>query len=103
VTQTLKNKYPDKVLRTQKQFLQDWPKMEAYLSGNNEEKTGIKARDSFVKIMQSLSNKGNSYLEAIKLLTPAQAQGGTGWLKDITDNIAAGCTNNSHTLRQKEK
>ncbi len=103
VTETLKNKYPDKVLRTQKQFLQDWPKMEAYLSGNNEEKSGLKKRDSFVKIMQSLSNKGNSYLEAIKLLTPTQAQRGTGWLKDITDNIIAGCTNNSHALRQKEK
>jgi UDP-N-acetylglucosamine/UDP-N-acetylgalactosamine diphosphorylase len=99
VTGTLKNKYPDKVLRTQKQFLQDWPKMEAYLSGNNEEKAGLKKRDSFVKIMQSLSNKGNSYLEAIKLLTPTQAQRGTGWLKNITDNIIAECTNNSHTLR----
>jgi hypothetical protein len=102
-TQTLKNKYPDKVLRAQKQFLQDWPKMEAYLSGNNEEKAGLKKRDSFVKIMQNHSNKGNSYLEAIKLLTPAQAQRGTGWLKDITDNTIAECTNTSHAQRQKEK
>ena len=68
-----------------------------------EEKTGMKKRDSFVKIMQSLSNKGNSYLEAIQLLTPVQALQGTGWLKDITDDIIAGCINNFHAPRQKEK
>ncbi|MGP8153072.1 MAG: hypothetical protein ACLQBQ_02845 [Smithella sp.] len=102
-TETLKKKHPDKVWRAQKQFLHDWPKMEAYLSGDNEEKTGLKERDSFVKIMQSLSNKGNSYLEAIKILTPIQAQKGTGWLKDIFDNIINGCINNFHALRQKEK
>ncbi|PKN52868.1 MAG: hypothetical protein CVU55_06510 [Deltaproteobacteria bacterium HGW-Deltaproteobacteria-13] len=102
-TKILKKRYPDKVWRTQKQFLHDWPKMEAYLSGNNEEKTELKKRDSFVNIMESLSGKGNSYLEAIKLLTPAQAQKGTGWLKDIVDNIMTGCIPNFHASRQKEK
>jgi hypothetical protein len=94
--------YTEKVRRAQKQFSHNWPEMEAYLSGGNEEKTGIKERDSFVKIMQNLS-KGNSYLDAIKLLTPIQAQKGTSWLKNITNNIVAGCINNSHALRQKEK
>jgi UDP-N-acetylglucosamine/UDP-N-acetylgalactosamine diphosphorylase len=102
-TKKLKKIYPDSVSRTQKQFLQDWPQMEAYLSGNNEEKIGRKKRDSFVKTMQRLSNKGNSYLEAIQLLTPAQTLEGTDWLKDITENIITECINNSHTPRQKEK
>ena len=102
-TKKIKKIYPDSVSRTQKQFLQDWPQMEAYLSGNNEEKIGLKKRDSFVKTMQRLSNKGNSYLEAIQLLTPAQIQEGTDWLKDITENIITECINNSHAHRQKEK
>lgn len=93
----------DKVRHTKKQFSNNWPKMEAYLSCGNEEKTGLKKRDSFVKIMQSFSGKGNSYLEAIQLLTPDQAQKGTGWLKDITDNITAGCMNNFIVLKKKEK
>ena len=102
-TKIMKKIYPDSVSRTQKQFLQDWPQMEAYLSGNNEEKVGRKKRDSFIKIMQRLSNKGNSYLEAIQLLTPAQTKEGTDWLKDITENIMTECINNSHIARQKEK
>ena len=102
-TKKIKKIYPDSVSRTQKQFLQDWPQMEAYLSGNNEEKVGRKKRDSFIKIMQRLSNKGNSYLEAIQLLTPAQTKEGTDWLRDITENIITECINNSHAHRQKEK
>ncbi len=103
VTKKMKKIYPDSVSHTQKQFLQDWPQMKAYLSGNNEEKIGRKKRDSFLKRMQRLSNKGNSYLEAIQLLTPAQTREGTDWLKDITENIMTKCINNSHTHRQKEK
>ncbi len=102
-TETSRKYHTDKVRRTQKQFSHNWPKMEAYLSGGNEEKTGLKKRDSFVKIMQSLSGKNNSYLDAIQLLTPDQVQKGTSWLKDITDNIIAGCINNFHALKQKEK
>jgi UDP-N-acetylglucosamine/UDP-N-acetylgalactosamine diphosphorylase len=102
-TKKMKKIYPDNVSSSQKQFLQDWPQMEAYLSGNNEEKVGRKKRDSFIKIMQRLSNKGNSYLEAIQLLTPAQTKEGTDWLKDITENIMTECINNSHIPRQKEK
>ena len=103
VTKKMKNIYPDIVSRNQKKFLQNWPQIEAYLSGNNEEKIGLKKRDSFVKTMQRLSNKGNSYLEVIQLLTPAQIQEGTDWLKDITENIITECINNSHAHRQKEK
>jgi UDP-N-acetylglucosamine/UDP-N-acetylgalactosamine diphosphorylase len=102
-TETTKKYHTDKVRHTQKQFSNNWPQMEDYLSCSNEEKTGMKKRDSFVKIMQSLSNKGNSYLEAIQLLTPVLALHGTGWLKDITDDIIAGCINNFHAPRQKEK
>jgi hypothetical protein len=100
---TSRKYHVDKVQRTRKQFSHNWPKMEAYLSGGNEEKTGLKKRDSFVKIMQSLSGKNNSYLDAIRLLTPVQAQKGTDWLQDITDNIITGCINNFHALKQKEK
>jgi hypothetical protein len=103
VTKKMKNIYPDIVSRNQKKFLQNWPQMEASLSLNHEEQIGRKKRDSFVKIMQRLSKKGNSYLEAITLLTPAQTRQGTDWLKDITDNIITECINNSHTHRQKEK
>jgi UDP-N-acetylglucosamine/UDP-N-acetylgalactosamine diphosphorylase len=103
VTKKMKKIYPDSVSSTQRQFLQDWPKMEAYLSGNNEEKIGRKKRDSFVKIIQRLSNKGNSYMEAITLLTPAQTREGTDWLRDITEHIITECINNSHSHRQKEK
>jgi hypothetical protein len=77
--------------------------MKEYLSGNNEKKTGLKERDSFIKITQRLADEGNSYLEAIQSLTPAQAQKGTNWLKDITDGIIAGCADNFHASRQKEK
>jgi UDP-N-acetylglucosamine/UDP-N-acetylgalactosamine diphosphorylase len=103
ITKKMKKIYPDSVSHTQKQFLQDWPQMEVYLSGNNEEKIGRKKRDSFIKTMQRLSDRGNSYLEAIQLLTPAQTREGTYWLKDITENIMAKCINNSHAHRQKEK
>jgi len=53
--------------------------------------------------MQRLSNKGNSYLEAIQLLTPAQTQEGTDWLKDVTEDIITECINNSHAHWLKEK
>jgi argonaute-like protein implicated in RNA metabolism and viral defense len=99
----LKKGHADKALHSQKKFMHDWPRMKEYFSGNNEEKAELKKRDSFVKIMQGLASKGNSYLEAIQSLTPAQAQKGTGWLKDITDGIIAGCTGNLHASRQKEK
>jgi len=98
-TKKMKKIYPDSVSGIQKQFLQNWPQMEAYLSGNSAEKTGMKKRDSFVKTMQQLCDKGNSYLEAIQLLTPDQAQNGTAWLKDITENVM----NHSYAHRQKEK
>jgi len=103
VTKKMKKIYPDRVSRIQKQFLHDWPQMEAYLSGSNEEKIGRKKRETFVKIMQRLSNKGNSYLEAIQMLTPAQTREGTDWLRDITENIITECMNNSHAHKQKEK
>lgn len=103
ITKKMKKIYPDNVSRTQKQFLQDWPKIEAYLSAHHEDKIGRKKRETFVKIMQRLSNKGNSYLEAIQLLTPAQTQEGTDWLRDITENIIIECMNNSHAHKQKEK
>ncbi len=104
VTKKMEKIYPGSVSRTQKQFLQDWPRMEAYLSGNNEEKIGLKKRDSFVKIMQRLSNKGNSYLESIHLLTPAQTREGTDWLRSITKNIITECVNNNpDASRRKEK
>jgi UDP-N-acetylglucosamine/UDP-N-acetylgalactosamine diphosphorylase len=103
VTKKMKKIYPDSVSGTQKQFLQDWPQMEAYLSDNGEEKIGMKKREAFVKIMQNLCNRGNSYLEAVQLLTPQQVQQGTGWLKDITENIITECIKNSHAHRQKEK
>jgi len=38
--------------------------------------------------MQRLSNKGNSYLEAIQLLTPAQTQEGTDWLKMLRRTLS---------------
>lgn len=104
VTKIMEKIYPGSVSRAQKQFLQNWPRMEEYLSGNNEEKIGLKKRDSFVKIMHRLSNKGNSYLESIQLLTPAQTQEGTDWLRGITKNIITECINNNpDASRRKEK
>jgi hypothetical protein len=102
-TKCLKKGLVDKALMFQKRFIHDWPRMEAYLCGTNEEKAGLKKRDLFVKITQNLANKDSSYLEAIQSLTPAQAQKGTDWLKDITDGIIAGCTGNLHASGQKEK
>ncbi|KQC08220.1 MAG: hypothetical protein APR62_05145 [Smithella sp. SDB] len=95
VTKKMEKIYPVSLSRAQKQFLQDWPRMEEYLSGNYEEKIGLKKRDSFVKIMQRLSKKGNSYLESIRLLTPAQTQEGMDWLRSIIKNIIAECINNN--------
>jgi hypothetical protein len=103
ITKKMKKIYPGNVSRFQKQFLQDWPQMEAYLSGSNEEKIGRKKRDPFVKRIQRLSDKGNSYLEAIQLLTPAQTREGSDWLRDITENIITECMNNSNAHKQKEK
>jgi UDP-N-acetylglucosamine/UDP-N-acetylgalactosamine diphosphorylase len=104
VTKKMEKIYPVSLSHAQKQFLQDWPRMEEYLSGNNEEKIGLKKRDSFVKIMQRLSKKGNSYLDAIQLLTPAQTQEGTDWLRSIIKNIIAECINNDTSAsRRKER
>jgi len=87
-----------------KTILQDWPRMEEYLSGSYEEKIGQKKRDSFVKIIQRLSKKGNSYLESIGLLTPAQTKEGTDWLRSVIKNIIAECINNdTRSSRRKEK
>lgn len=99
----LKKSLPDKIRRSQKQFLQSWPRMEAYLLGKNEEKAGSKKRDSFVTITKNLADRGNSYLDAIRSLNREEAQKGTGWLKDTVDGIIAGCRGNLHAQRQKEK
>jgi UDP-N-acetylglucosamine/UDP-N-acetylgalactosamine diphosphorylase len=104
VTKKMEKIYPGSLSRAQKQFLQDWPRMEEYLSGSNEEKIGLKKRDSFVKIMRRLSNKGNSYLESIQLLTTAQTQEGADWLRSITKNIITECIiSNTNASRRKEK
>lgn len=104
VTKKMEKRYPISLSRAQKQFLQDWPRMEEYLSGSYEEKIGQKKRDSFVKIIQRLSKKGNSYLESIGLLTPAQTKEGTDWLRSVIKNIIAECINNdTRSSRRKEK
>ena len=104
ITKKMEKIYPVSLSYAQKQFLQDWPRMEEYLSGNNEERIGLKKRDSFVKIMQRLSKKGNSYLESIRLLTPVQTREGTDWLRGIIKDITTECANNNTgSSRRKEK
>jgi UDP-N-acetylglucosamine/UDP-N-acetylgalactosamine diphosphorylase len=89
------------VLRKQKQFIRDWPQMEEYLSGNNEEEISLKKKDTFIKIIQRQSGKANSYLQTIRSLTSMQTRAGMDWLNDVVREVAAGCMKISGILRQK--
>jgi len=93
----------DRARLTSKQFLQNWPQMEEYLSVNNEDKISVKVKEKFVKGMQSLSNKGLSYLEAIQMLQPAQAQVGKDWLSSIVEEITKGCLKKFSAVPQQGK
>jgi hypothetical protein len=99
----MKRGLSDSVWRTQKLFLQNWPQMEAYLSCNNEEKIGLRKRESFVKTIQRQADKGNSYLETIQSLTPAQTREGTDWLNDIVVGVTTGCLKKFRASRQEDK
>jgi UDP-N-acetylglucosamine/UDP-N-acetylgalactosamine diphosphorylase len=87
----------------QKQFVQNWPRIEAYLSDNHEEKISLKEKEAFIKIIKRQSDKTGSYLDLIRALTPEQAQKGTGWLNDIVEKTTAECLNASRALQQKDK
>ncbi|HQO15070.1 MAG TPA: hypothetical protein PLB69_07565, partial [Smithellaceae bacterium] len=65
--------------------------MEEYLLKGNEENISLKRKESFLKIMKKQSGEFKTYLEAIKLLTPLQAQRGSAWLNDIVQGITSGC------------
>lgn len=91
------------VSNKQQRFVQNWPRIEAYLSGNHEEKISLKKKEAFIKIIQRQSDKAGSYLDVIRALTPEQAQKGTGWLNDIVEKITAECLNASRALQQKDK
>ena len=89
------------VLRKQKLFIRDWPQMEEYLSGNNEEEISLKKKETFIKIIQRQSGKTNSYLQTIQSLTSIQTRAGMDWLNDVVREVAAGCMKVSRVLRQK--
>ena len=93
----------DSVKRTQKLFLQNWPRIEEYLSGNNEDKISLKVKEKFVKIMRNQSDKGLSYLEAIQTLTPAQVQEGRDWLNKVVEDITTGCLKKFRAVRLQGK
>jgi hypothetical protein len=91
------------VKRTQKLFLQNWPRIEEYLSGNNEDKISLKVKERFIKIMRNKSDKGLTYLEAIQTLQPAQVQEGKDWLNKIVEDITTGCLKKISSPRQQGK
>ena len=91
------------VKRIQKLFLQSWPRMVEYLSGNNEDKISLKVKEKFVKIIQTQSDQDLSYLEAIQTLKPAQVQDGQDWLSKIVEDITTGCLKKFNAVRQQGK
>ncbi len=93
--------FSDIVLHKQKQFIRDWPQMEEYLSGNNEEEISLKKKETFIKIIQRESGKTDSYLQTIQSLTSIQTSAGMDWLNDVVREVAAGCIKTSGVLRQK--
>ncbi len=93
----------DSARTTQKLFLKNWPSMEEYLVGNNEDKISVKVKESFVKVMQSQSAKGLNYLEAIRTLAPAQVQVGKEWLGNIVEDITIECQKKFRAKRQQGK
>jgi UDP-N-acetylglucosamine/UDP-N-acetylgalactosamine diphosphorylase len=99
----MKQGLSDSVKRTSKLFLQNWPQMQEYLSGNNEDKISLKVKERFVKIMQNQSGKGLSYLEAIQTLQPMQVQEGKDWLNKIVEDITIGCLKKFRAPRQQGK
>ncbi|HOS09136.1 MAG TPA: UDP-N-acetylglucosamine pyrophosphorylase [Smithellaceae bacterium] len=87
----IKRIFSVKAWRSQNQFLKNWPAMEEYLLKGNEENISLKRKESFLKIMKKQSGEFKTYLEAVKLLTPLQAQRGSAWLNDIVQGITSGC------------
>jgi hypothetical protein len=91
------------VKRGQKLFIQNWPRMQEYLSGKNENKISLKVKERFVKVMQSKSDKGLTYLEAIKTLQPAEVKAGRDWLGNIVEDITKECLKKFSATRQQGK
>ena len=87
----IKNRFSVGAWRSQVRFLRSWPAMEEYLSGGYEQKTALRKKESFLKIMQKESGGAASYLDVIRLLTPLQAQKGSAWLNDIVGEAVSVC------------
>lgn len=94
-----KKRLPDNVVRRQRDLLFKWPQIEAHLCSAVEEELGPKKKESFIKIIQKQSAHNNSYLEAIKSLTPSEAKIGSDWLNQIVTGITGHCLPKTDALR----
>ena len=75
-------------------FMERWPEMEQTFTSCMELAGDTSLRDSFLNTMnQAVRRQGNTYLEAIRGLSPQEAQKGTAWLqgiiREITDTIGS--------------
>jgi UDP-N-acetylglucosamine/UDP-N-acetylgalactosamine diphosphorylase len=97
-----KRRLPANDIRLRKEVLLRWPQMEEYLSVADEEKFGLKEKEAFIKIIRNKSAGNISYLEAIKSLSPAEANTGTDWLKRITSGVTGHCFPEMKTMRREK-
>ena len=89
------------IISLKKEFLLKWPQMETYLRSGQEVKIGLKKKEAFTKIIQSKLPGRNSYLSAIKILTPAETKIGSGWLGEIVAVTVQQCLKKADIFRLK--
>jgi bifunctional UDP-N-acetylglucosamine pyrophosphorylase / glucosamine-1-phosphate N-acetyltransferase len=87
----------------QKEFMLNWPQMEASLVRAGAGNYNLKKKEAFLKIIEKKSSGHTTYLETIKSLTAVQSKIGSDWLDGVVAGITAPCLKKMDTLRRKEK
>jgi len=98
-----KKHLPGSIISLQKEFLLQWPQMEKYLRSGHEVEIGLKKKEAFTKIIQSKLLGRNSYLSAIKTLTPAEIKIGSSWLGEIVAITVEQCLKKADSFRLKAR
>ena len=77
-------------LRRQREFMENWPKIEGYLSSVSPETMGLEKKEAFLKRIGKMQEKAPDYLKMVRLFDEETRHLGTLWLEDIVSQVREG-------------
>ncbi len=80
-----------RLIRQKFELFEKWPELRDFLDQQSENEGEKKTKERFLNVIPSTAAiHGNNYLQAIKGLSPEEADFGTRWLQGIIDGIIQG-------------